>query len=192
MFDHFRFVASFYDRVIPLYDHERLARLLGLPCDGWLLDAGGGTGRVSSRLRSLVGFVLISDLSMPMLRRAATKQGLNLLRTRTERLPILDNTFDCILVVDALHHFKNQEYALGELVRVLKPGGRLVIEEPDISRPLIKVIAFIETVMLMKSRFLTADQVEKKLKCHGLNARIENDGKLIYWVQGVKPLCSNR
>ncbi len=191
MFDHFRFVAPFYDRFIPFYDHARLCRLLGLPCKGWLLDAGGGTGRVSRRLQALVGSVLICDLSMPMLRRGAVRKRLSLLQTRAEQLPINNSTFDCILVVDALHHFKDQTQSLSELARVLKPSGRLVVEEPDISRPLIKVIACLETALLMKSRFQTAGQVEKKLKSLGLNTRIENDGKFIYWVQGVKPAFSN-
>jgi len=45
---------------------------------------------------------------------------------------ILDHSFDRVLMVDALHHVVNQAETICELYRVLKPGGRLVIEEPDL------------------------------------------------------------
>jgi len=54
MFDHFDFIAPLYDRIVRLPVSSRLCELLKLPTDGILLDAGGGTGRVSSRLRSVV------------------------------------------------------------------------------------------------------------------------------------------
>ncbi|OQY37129.1 MAG: hypothetical protein B6243_01300, partial [Anaerolineaceae bacterium 4572_5.2] len=66
-----------------------------------------------------------------------------------ERFPFPDNSFDRALVVDALHHFHNQEQAIAELVRVLKKGGRLVIEEPDIHRFAIKLVALAEKAALM-------------------------------------------
>ena len=55
MFDHFKFIAPFYDRPTGPPDPLRLMGLLKLPAAGWLLDGGGGTGRVSLPLRRLVG-----------------------------------------------------------------------------------------------------------------------------------------
>ena len=43
---HFDFIAPFYDRAIPFARLEKMLDVLDLPCEGWLLDAGGGTGRV--------------------------------------------------------------------------------------------------------------------------------------------------
>ena len=57
---------GFYDRVIPPSDLNRLRERLRLPTTGRLLDAGGGTGRVSSQLRHLVDEVIISDPSASM------------------------------------------------------------------------------------------------------------------------------
>jgi demethylmenaquinone methyltransferase/2-methoxy-6-polyprenyl-1,4-benzoquinol methylase len=42
---------------------------------------------------------------------------------------------------------------------VLKPGGRIVIEEPDIRTFAVKLIALGETILLMGSHFLTPDQI---------------------------------
>ena len=77
MADHFDLLAPLYDRVIASPDPDRLKHLLRLPTSGWLLDAGGGTGRASCALRPLVGQLIISDPSGPMLQQAVTRGGLS-------------------------------------------------------------------------------------------------------------------
>ena len=47
-------------------------------------------------------------------------------------------------MVDALHHVADQEATIRELWRLLKPGGRIIIEEPDIRRFEVKLLALIE------------------------------------------------
>jgi len=56
-------------------------------------------------------------------------------------------------LVDAFHHVKDQRIALRELLRVLKPSGRLVIEEPDVRRLPVKIVALLEKLFLMRSHF---------------------------------------
>lgn len=186
MFDHFDFLAPFYDRLIGPPDPARLRELLRLPTPGWLLDAGGGTGRVSSQLRPFVGRLVVSDFSGPMLRQARQKGPLWPTQVRVERLPFPDGSFDRILVVDALHHFHHQPAAIGELVRVLKPGGRLVIEEPDIHRFAVKLVALAEKLLLMGSRFHSPGEIRAMVAAHGLPARIETNGTFAAWVVADK------
>ena len=133
MIDHFGFLAPFYERVISPPDVDRLQRLLRLPAPGRLLDAGGGTGRVSTQLIPLVDELVLTDSSTGMLAQARQKKELRVSQSHTERLPFADGAFDRVLVVDALHHFANQRQAISEIARVLKTGGRVVIEEPDIN-----------------------------------------------------------
>jgi demethylmenaquinone methyltransferase/2-methoxy-6-polyprenyl-1,4-benzoquinol methylase len=187
MFDHFSIAAPLYDKIIRIYDHERICRLLRLPANVRLLDAGGGTGRISRRLYPLSRQVVICDLSQAMLRQAADKGGLNPVRAHAERLPFDDDRFDRILVVDALHHFCSQKEALTDLVRVLKPGGSLVIEEPDVTRPIVKLVALMERLALMGSRFLTSLHIVRILNDLGMVTHVENDGRFIFWVQAYKP-----
>ena len=108
MLDHFDLIASIYDRLIGPPDTGRLEQLLQLPTAGWLLDGGGGTGRVSSHLSLLAGHTVISDLSRRMLQKALEKR-LNPVCAHVERLPFSGGCFDRILVVDALHHFCDQQ-----------------------------------------------------------------------------------
>lgn len=153
--DHFHLFAPFYDRVIPPADARRLIELLRLPVSGRLLDAGGGTGRVGALLRHLTGGVVIADETFGMLRQAVARGGLLPLRAHTEQLPFASASFDCVLMVDALHHVASQRQTVAELWRVVRPGGRIVIEEPDVRAPAIKVLAVLEKLVLMRSHFLT-------------------------------------
>ncbi len=186
---HFDILAPVYDRCVRLIDPLRLQRLLNLPQGAWLLDAGGGTGRVGYRLRPKAGHLVISDLSLAMLKQAGRKGDLLPVQTHVESLPFPGAIFDGILVVDALHHFCDQEACIAELVRVLKPGGRLVIEEPDISRASIRWLALAEKLALMKSRFLTSEAIGRLLRARGLETTVETDGRWIFWVAATKPKC---
>jgi demethylmenaquinone methyltransferase/2-methoxy-6-polyprenyl-1,4-benzoquinol methylase len=158
MNSHFNFLAPFYDQVIPFSRLEQMLKVLGLPHAGTLLDAGGGTGRVAAALRPHVGSVVVADVSWGMLTQAREKK-LSALSTETERLPFADNSFDRVLMVDALHHVIDQTKTVRELYRVLKPGGRLVIEEPDLRTFAVKMIAVAEKLALMRSHFLSPPQI---------------------------------
>jgi demethylmenaquinone methyltransferase/2-methoxy-6-polyprenyl-1,4-benzoquinol methylase len=166
MFDHFNFLAPFYDRAIPFSSLELMLKMVALPTDGLLLDAGGGTGRVASALRPYVRAALVADFSPGMLLQAHRK-GLPAIQTPAERLPFAAGTFERIIMIDALHHVINQAETIAELWRVLrspdpvsgKPGGRLVIEEPDVRTLTVKVVAIGEKLALMRSHFLSPPKI---------------------------------
>jgi len=187
MFDHFDWIAFAYDRLLGAPDADRFRRLLRLPAKGWLLDAGGGTGRVSFPLLPWTGGVVVSDLSRGMLKRAREKQAIHPIRAHAECLPFRDGTFDRVMVVDALHHFCDQGEAVAELLRVLRPGGRLLIEEPDLRLPAVKAVAFLEKAFLMRSRFETPEAIRDRIEAHGLAASIERGGRFRAWVWADKP-----
>lgn len=186
VFDHFDFLAPFYDRVIQAKPPEGLLSILDLPADGSLLDAGGGTGRVAQWFPGKIREVIITDLSLKMLVQAQGKNGLVTTNSHSEWLPFSAGYFDRIIMVDALHHVCDQQETADELWRVLKPGGRIVIEEPDIRYAGVKLIAVAEKIALMRSHFLSPIRIIGLFSGKNAVHRIQNDGPTA-WVIIDKP-----
>lgn len=178
---HFDLLAPFYDRLLPPPDPEVWMEFLCLPA-GRLLDAGGGTGRVSAELLRMVGTAVVCDLSHRMLLRAGAKGGLNPVRGDAARLPFADAVFDRALVVDAFHHFPRQKEALREILRVLVPGGRLVIKEPDIRTLPVKGVALAEKALLMRSRFISPVEICRLARDLGAEATLRKGEWFSAWI----------
>ena len=171
--DHFNLIAGFYDRGTQFIVTEQLLRLLELSPKSVLLDAGGGTGRVSVALRSRVDQVVIADLSLGMLRQAKNKR-LTTVYTPVEHLPFPSGVFDRIIMVDAFHHVLDQSQTAAELWRVLAPAGRILIVEPDIHQIVIKFLAIGEKAALMRSHFLSSENISTLFKNQNARVRVEN------------------
>jgi SAM-dependent methyltransferase len=111
--------------------HARLEdALAGL--SGPLLDAGCGTGGLLARLRArpaLHRFGLEYDPAAAA--RAATKSGAAVACGSINALPFADASFAAVVSADVLCHAAAEPpVALAELMRVLRPGGRLVLNMP--------------------------------------------------------------
>lgn len=156
----FHRLAPFYDYLIRRPQVNRLKTLLNLPLNGYLLDLGGGTGRVSRNLVTPEAKVLVCDINRSMLHQVKRKKGLLPLQANAADLPFPAETFDGILVVDALHHFLEPHRMVLEMLRVLKAGGRLLIEEQDINRFLIKLVRAAEKAVGLHSHFLTLHEMK--------------------------------
>lgn len=157
--DDFGWIAPIYHRAGTYSSLDTLMDLAGLPVEGRLLDAGGGTGRVAEALRGQARQIVVADLSLGMLHFAVSKPGLQAAAAQSERLPFPDATFERVIMIDALHHVVGQAETARELLRVLKPGGRIVIEEPDIRTFGVKLVALGEKLLLMRSHFFAPDQI---------------------------------
>ena len=168
--DHFGLVARWYDRFIGGAAEESLAAHLALSPGDLLLDVGGGTGRNAAALAG--ARVVLCDLSRGMLAQAQ-RRGLTAVQASATRLPFPDGCAHRVLIVDALHHIVDpvpaeaQPAAVHELVRVLAPGGRLVVAEPDIDRPGVRAVVWMEWALLMGSRFRRPAEWESLFQAAG-------------------------
>jgi len=157
-FDHFKLLAPIYDKVISNGNFDRLIGLADIPFDGYVLDLGGGTGRVALSFNKISKNIEIVDITLGMLK-VARKKGLNAICANGELLPFPGDFFSRILIIDALHHIKNQKQVTMEIWRVLQPGGFLIIVEPFYDHLSGKMIRVMEKVLLMGSKFLTDDSI---------------------------------
>jgi ubiquinone/menaquinone biosynthesis C-methylase UbiE len=175
LLDHFSILAPYYEGFIPLTRPNVFLQYLDLPVKGALLDAGGGTGRVSQALRGYASQVVLVDLSFGMLKQANMKTGLRVVGAGTERLPFMDEAFERVLMVDALHHVINQAATCAELWRVVKKGGKVVIVEPDVRQIRVKLVAVMEKIALMRSHFLTPAHILSLFSFQDASGQIEID-----------------
>ncbi len=151
---HFDILVPQVYRLLHRRPPRGLARLReGLQPGMRVLDVGGGTGRVVQHLPPEVMAVVV-DPSPGMLKAAPREAHWHRVRGLAEHLPFPDAAFHRVVIVDALHHFANQERGLKEVWRVLRPGGRVIIEEPDVEHPVGRWVPWFERALLMRSRFL--------------------------------------
>lgn len=157
-FDHFNFLSPVYDLVFGRTSQSAIIKLANIKPHHTVLDVGGGTGRVAVQMISIAQCTIIADSAFKMIREAL-KKGINAINANAEQLPFEDSAFDRIIMVDAFHHVADQQQTLGELWRTLKPGGMLIIEEPDNKHWLVKIIALGEKILLMRSHFLKPQEI---------------------------------
>jgi ubiquinone/menaquinone biosynthesis C-methylase UbiE len=138
--------ASFFGTLAPRYDAvafgtaglahvsarelELVRRgLHGVPA-GSVLDAGAGTGRVTEALLGLGWQVTAADAAREML--ATLEHAFPGVATATvrigETLPFADASFDAVVSMRVLKYVDDLDTALREFARVLRPGGRAVLE----------------------------------------------------------------
>jgi SAM-dependent methyltransferase len=111
---------------------EALARgLIGL-CDlGDVLDAGAGDGATAQLLAPRARTITCVDVSETLVDaarvRLAGHANVRAEAADLHALPFADASFDQVLLLNVLTHLRAPAQALGELARVLRPGGRLAL-----------------------------------------------------------------
>ncbi len=104
-----------------------------------VLDLAGGTGDLTTLFSKRVGKsgkIVLADINSEMLRtgrdrlidRGITK-NISFAQVNAECLPFEDNTFDCVCIAFGLRNVTDKDAALRSMLRVLKPGGRVIILE---------------------------------------------------------------
>ena len=156
-------IRNLFDDIAP--DYDKLNHILSLDIDkSWrskaireiverdtplnILDVASGTGdfAIGTARKAAAGSHITGiDLSEGMLkigREKIAKEGLSEMISMQEgdceALPFSDGTFDRVTVAFGVRNFEHLETGLNEMLRVLKPGGKLVILELSVpSNPLL-------------------------------------------------------
>ena len=116
-----------------------------------VLDVAGGTGDLAlafARKAGKSGQVWLTDINRAMLTNGRDRlcdKGflLPVAQCDAEKLPFPDDYFDCVSVAFGLRNMTHKDAALGEMQRVLRPGGRLlVLEFSQVWKPLAPIYDF--------------------------------------------------
>jgi ubiquinone/menaquinone biosynthesis C-methylase UbiE len=173
---------------MPSADAEPLERGLARvrPPVETVLEVGGGSGRAAAAIDA---DPVILDASRGMLARARAR-GLQGVLADAGRLPVGDGRADAVLIVDALHHFPEPRTALAEAVRVLRPGGALVVRDFDPTTLRGRLVSVGERALGWPATLLQPDRLQALLDDLGLEATVQDRG-LTYTVVGLKSTNSD-
>ncbi len=173
-----------------------------------ILDLGTGTARIPIELCGRVSNcrVLASDGAVSMLEVARYNVSVNSMDYRIQlhhgdakALQFDDQTFDTIISNSLIHHLPQPELAIAEIVRLIKPGGRIFVR--DLARPatqieideLVERITGAETLeaqtMFRNSLHaaLTLEEIQAMIAVHGFNPQDVQMTSDRHWTWHSRP-----
>lgn len=142
----FHSVAAKYDVMndVMSFGIHRLWKRFTIDCSGvrpgqQVLDLAGGTGDITALFSRRVGAggkVVLADINASMLQVGRDKlrdlglvNNIEYVQANAEALPFADNSFDIVSIGFGLRNVTDKAAALRSMLRVLKPGGRLLVLE---------------------------------------------------------------
>jgi demethylmenaquinone methyltransferase/2-methoxy-6-polyprenyl-1,4-benzoquinol methylase len=154
-------VAAMFDDVAAKYDRANSAMTFGFD-RRWrvitakvldarrgekILDLAAGTGVSTVEYGRDGAWCVAADFSLGMLR-AGRKRGVPMVAADALNLPFADGSFDAVTITLGIRNFVDTKAALAELLRVTRPGGRLVICE--VTTPSNALVRFFYRKVILK------------------------------------------
>ena len=116
-----------------------------------LLDCGCGTGPMISLLyeKDPLKHYTGLDLTPRMIEVGKGKnlEGVDWIVGDCENLPFADNSFDVIICSNSFHHYPNPQKFFDSVKRVLRPGGRLILQDYTAPKPILWLMNHTEMPM---------------------------------------------
>ena len=131
-------IAGDFDALMNPYDLERRLEVVfeellgGRALEGLsVLDAGCGTGPFTLAALRRGGRITSIDIGVELLRRARDKGAPRPVAGDVAALPFRDASFDLVISSECVEHTAHPELSVADMLRVLRPGGTLVLTCPN-------------------------------------------------------------
>jgi len=172
----FASMAAGYDEGFQGKASQRFYDLLLCEVELWpdatVLDVGCGTGALLKKLYNtcaISGFGVDTEESM-LVQAAKNCPQMSFQRTRCDKLPFADQSFDVLIACMAYHHFDNREGFAREAARVLKPGGVLYIADPRFPWLVRKLLNGIARIVRVAGAFCNSQEIADRFASTGFTA----------------------
>lgn len=182
--DNFNRFAKFYDLFIHPRQTIAWKKELAQNKRYYLIDLGGGTGRLVPHYIDLAERVVLADHSFAMLRvsKFANHKQIDRVCCDLSHLPFKKDVSANFVLVDTLHHLYEPKQILTDVLSRIQGDSVLLVEEPDIQYFTIKIIAFFEKVLGMKSQFYTQQTINRWINPYEFQTEFFQDGVNFYLI----------
>ncbi len=172
-------------------EHEMALAMLSISPGDRVLDVACGPGNFTRDFGRVAGDGLVVglDASATMLEvavRDTEADNIAYVRGDACALPFRDESFDAVCCFAALYLIDDPERALGEIVRVLTPGGRLALMSTCLRRPLPEPLTNTVVRRLSGVRVFGGDELTRELAERGVTEIEQRVTGLAQFVSGVK------
>lgn len=167
----FDLIAPWYERVtepLMLYQPSQILALMQLEGHEQILDVAGGTGQLA---RSIVtrskARVTVLDASQKMLAQIEPHPRIHPVLGVANSLPFHADTFDWVVCTTAFHLLTPHAASVGAMRRVLKPGGRIFVQDFDRTGLMGPLLARSEALLNFGSEYLSASELARMMQEQG-------------------------
>ena len=123
-----------YDALFRWIDIRKISvirkAIAGLDPGARILDLGCGSGKILSRISRPDDTAIAGDIDLSLLQGARSRGATSIRVDFDGTLPFSDASLDAALIIDALEHTESPRRIIGELHRVLRPKGTLIVFTP--------------------------------------------------------------
>jgi len=203
-------VASRYDLMNDLMSmgihrlwKRRAIELAGVRRGQRVLDLAAGTGDLAEKFSKIVGpdgEVVMTDINEAMLSEGRSRLvnagvvgNMDYALANAERLPFAGNSFDCVTIAFGLRNVTHKQFALNEMFRVLRPGGRALVLEfsHPVSQPLSRAYDLYSFTMLpLMGRVVAGDADSYRYLAESIRMHPDQETLLSMMEQAGLERCS--
>jgi demethylmenaquinone methyltransferase/2-methoxy-6-polyprenyl-1,4-benzoquinol methylase len=182
---------------------RRAVEMAGVRRGQRVLDLAAGTGDLAEKFSKIVGpdgEVVMSDINEAMLNEGRSRLvdagvvgNLEYAIANAEALPFASDSFDCVTIGFGLRNVTHKQFALDEMFRVLRPGGRALVLE--FSHPTIAPLAraydlYSFSVLPVMGKFVAGDSDSYRYLAESIRMHPDQETLLSMMEQAGLERCS--
>lgn len=160
-------VYKYYDKfmaIFNLYKLKEIEDVANIDEDEVIVDIGGGTGSFAHHICNSCNTIYVLDESEKMLSKVEERGNVKVIQGNALSTPFESGSIDTVIMSDVFHHIKEQEELIGEISRILKKNGKIVIMDFHRKHIRTRLLRVFEFILFGRLFFRTKDEIRVLLE----------------------------